>query len=124
MLENSTVYDIEVDFNICCDVCHEITNNYIEQCPICKNEYVDIDESGSLNQNKIEIIECEKCNTHFKLITSDWYGYDEDAKVVVVDAPKPIIKEEITTKIDPQIEEANKKRIEAFRNYRWFEPLI
>ena len=34
--EVKKVLDVEINCDICCDLCGEVIYNYLEQCPICK----------------------------------------------------------------------------------------
>ncbi len=36
------VVKLEVDAEICCDLCYEVIYNYID-CPVCKNDCAEID---------------------------------------------------------------------------------
>ena len=80
------VYEVELDSSICCDVCNEVISNYLEICPVCKTENAGIDESSSLVESGWEriTIQCDKCNSYFKLVAGGWYGYPENPKVVQI----------------------------------------
>jgi len=80
------VYEVELDSDICCDVCNEIISNQLEICPICKTENVGIYESSSLVESGWEAItiQCEECKSYFKLVSGGWYGYPEDPRVVQI----------------------------------------
>lgn len=70
------VLDIVIDYSICCDLCNEITYNYLEKCPICQKENVKLEEHGSLETyftGKREFCTCSNCKSRFKLVSDEWY---------------------------------------------------
>lgn len=80
------VYEVELDSSICCEECNEIICNYLEVCPVCKTENISIDESSSLIEPGWEAIniQCNECDSYFKLVSGGWYGYPENPKIVQI----------------------------------------
>lgn len=70
------VLDIVVNCSICCDLCNEITFNYLEECPICNKKNIKLEERGSLQTyftGKRESCTCSNCKSKFKLVSDEWY---------------------------------------------------
>lgn len=68
--------DIVVDCDICCELCNKITFNYLEECPICKENNVKLVEHGSLQTyftGRREFCTCSNCKSRFKLVSDEWY---------------------------------------------------
>jgi len=70
------VLDIVLDYDICCNLCNEIMDNYIEECPICNQKNIELKEYGSLETyftGKRDYCTCSNCKSRFKLVSDEWY---------------------------------------------------
>ena len=71
---------IKIFGEICCDYCNEIIHNHID-CPICNEKYSETDVYHELEIN--EIIECDNCNSEFKLL-EEYYNDPCEVEIVKV----------------------------------------
>jgi len=87
------VLDVVIDSDYCCDLCNETTDNYLEECPICKGKYIELEEYGSLQTyftGKREFCTCSNCKSRFKLVSDEWYypnfpePIEDETKVILI----------------------------------------
>lgn len=91
-LQVRKIYEVEIDFEICCDECCDIIHNHIEECPICKAEFAATDSYCNLDDETT--IQCTECNSYLKLVSGRWYGWEEDSPKVVLVTQEEAIAEE------------------------------
>jgi hypothetical protein len=79
------IYEIEVEGEYS-DLCGEIVHNHLETCPICQKEYASTSSYCSLSEPRWEEVHtrCDECDSYFKLVAGEWYGYNETPKVVQI----------------------------------------
>ena len=79
------VYEVEVEGEYS-DLYGEIVHNHLETCPICLKEYASTGSYSSLSEPRWEEIHtsCDECDSYFKLVAGEWYGYNETPKVVQI----------------------------------------
>ena len=76
----SKVYTLDISTQEHCEMCRDITRNYID-CPICltqgtpTNAYFDLD----FFEEESFVLECKECKSQFKLVGDSWYG---DSRVI------------------------------------------
>jgi hypothetical protein len=64
---------IEVNAEICCDLCGEITHNHID-CPKCNSKNVGTDAYYEISrEDHYNEMACEKCGARYRLIAGYWF---------------------------------------------------
>lgn len=82
-MEEKITYEIDIEFELCCDTCNEIIHNHF-CCPICDNysgirTHFDADLHDERYKTHPLIIQCEICGSRFKCIGQFTY-FDEDLR--------------------------------------------
>jgi hypothetical protein len=67
-------FKVEIYPEICCDDCNGVIYNHFD-CPVCKKIYAGTDAYGEIlpDEDINTFIECENCNSKFKILSINWY---------------------------------------------------
>lgn len=61
-------YIIEIEPEICCELCNDIWHNHFEQCPICKKDHAGTSMYYAIFEHDIgDNVYCEECDARFIL---------------------------------------------------------
>lgn len=88
--------------------CCEIIHNHIVECPICKEKFASTDQNCDLNEYEETTIQCDECDSCFKIVDGNWYGWENDdiPKVILIDPPikeSKVEPKEPKYKVDPKL---------------------
>ena len=84
---NSLQYEIDLEEEICCEICMEVIHCHIEECPVCgvtsagTSIYESISDCIYYNDGKFT---CEECNSEFQIIDRHHNGEVGDILVRLV----------------------------------------
>jgi hypothetical protein len=78
ILTVTKVYELDIYAEIHCDLCNNIIHNHID-CPICLKSNASTNAYFDLHEDESFILECEECESRFKLVGDSWYS---DSRVV------------------------------------------
>ena len=92
---NSLQYEINLEEEICCEICMEVVHFHIEECPVCSATFAATNFFGSVSDCIREDdgkFTCKDCNSEFQIIEQhrDEEGGDFSVRLVSTDNQKKL----------------------------------
>lgn len=87
MTNTNVQYEVNLEEEICCEICMEVVHFHIEECPVCGATSAETNFFGSVSECAEEDdgkFTCTECDSEFQIIERYHYGEVGDTLVRLV----------------------------------------